>query len=271
MQTALDVYACKLAGSGSLQQPITEFVSAGGGGSGAQQLEAFYRRLASTPEQQLPSSSGRVQLTLALPASAVSRTDINIADVSNTSVSADPAGEAAGGAPAVSYEVITTGSNSAVEVMREEWLVCNQLGGGEARAAALKAWREEKVKMVPWVGVAARLSSSRGLASPAGADVTTGLCITDAAGALVGRAFCFLPLPAVTGLPLHINGYFELSSNRRDVWHGADMAGAGRLRAQVRRGRLNLVLNLVQTCSNAFVYYHCVLQLYMYMHAIRLQ
>ena len=34
----------------------------------------------------------------------------------------------------------------------------------------------------------------------------------------VGRAFCFLPLPVCTGLPVHVNGYFELSSNRRDIW-----------------------------------------------------
>jgi sacsin len=64
-------------------------------------------------------------------------------------------------------------------------------------------------------------------------DGAAGLGTTDASGALAGRAFCFLPLPAATGLPAHINGYFELSSNRRDVWHGSDMAGAGRLRAQV--------------------------------------
>ena len=38
------------------------------------------------------------------------------------------------------------------------------------------------------------------------------------AEAAVGRAFCFLPLPVLTGLPVHINGYFELSSNRRDIW-----------------------------------------------------
>jgi len=38
-----------------------------------------------------------------------------------------------------------------------------------------------------------------------------------------GRAFCFLPLPVKTGLPVHVNGFFELSSNRRDVWHGGDM------------------------------------------------
>ena len=35
-----------------------------------------------------------------------------------------------------------------------------------------------------------------------------------------------------TGLPVHVNGYFELSANRRDVWWGDDMAGDGRARAE---------------------------------------
>jgi hypothetical protein len=47
-----------------------------------------------------------------------------------------------------------------------------------------------------------------------------------------GRAFCYLPLPVSTAMPVHINGYFELSSNRRDIWHGEDMAGEGRLRSE---------------------------------------
>ncbi|KAF3621208.1 Binding protein, putative isoform 2 [Capsicum annuum] len=47
-----------------------------------------------------------------------------------------------------------------------------------------------------------------------------------------GRAFCFLPLPVITGLPVHVNAYFELSSNRRDIWFGNDMAGGGRKRSE---------------------------------------
>ena len=39
--------------------------------------------------------------------------------------------------------------------------------------------------------------------------------------ALQGMAACFLPLPVATGLPVHVNGYFELSSNRRDIWCGS--------------------------------------------------
>ena len=35
-----------------------------------------------------------------------------------------------------------------------------------------------------------------------------------------GQVFCFLPLPVDSGLPVFVNGYFELSSNRRDIWAG---------------------------------------------------
>ena len=33
-----------------------------------------------------------------------------------------------------------------------------------------------------------------------------------------GKLFCFLPLTVQTGLPVHINGQFALSSNRRSLW-----------------------------------------------------
>ncbi|XP_056019904.1 sacsin-like isoform X1 [Ostrea edulis] len=32
------------------------------------------------------------------------------------------------------------------------------------------------------------------------------------------RAFCFLPLPGPTGLPVHINGHFALNSSRTHIW-----------------------------------------------------
>ncbi|XP_036400685.1 sacsin-like [Megalops cyprinoides] len=34
----------------------------------------------------------------------------------------------------------------------------------------------------------------------------------------VGRAFCCLPLPGKTGLPVHVNGNFEVDASRRDLW-----------------------------------------------------
>ncbi|KAL3825148.1 hypothetical protein ACJIZ3_021177 [Penstemon smallii] len=57
------------------------------------------------------------------------------------------------------------------------------------------------------------------------------LASTQATFDFEGRAFCFLPLPISTGLPVHINAYFELSSNRRDIWFGDDMAGGGKIRS----------------------------------------
>ena len=33
-----------------------------------------------------------------------------------------------------------------------------------------------------------------------------------------GEAFCFLPLSIPTGLPVHLNGYFAVTSNRRGIW-----------------------------------------------------
>ncbi|XP_051565732.1 sacsin [Myxocyprinus asiaticus] len=34
----------------------------------------------------------------------------------------------------------------------------------------------------------------------------------------IGRAFCSLPLPGQTGLPIHVNANFEVDSSRRDLW-----------------------------------------------------
>ena len=91
-----------------------------------------------------------------------------------------------------------------------KFLISQRLGGGRARQIACS--RENlRLKLVPWGGVAVNL--------------TTG-------SKRVGRAFCFLPLPAETGLPVHVHGYFELSSNRRNIWFGDDMAGEGAIKAK---------------------------------------
>ena len=101
---------------------------------------------------------------------------------------------------------ITKASN----VSFEKWVICNQYGGGNASIMA-KDPALAHMKLIPWAGVAARLNP----------------CVE----VDEGKAYCFLPLPVKTLLPVHVNGYFELSSNRRDVWWGDDMAGDGRARA----------------------------------------
>ncbi|KAK7242761.1 sacsin [Aureococcus anophagefferens] len=90
----------------------------------------------------------------------------------------------------------------------EAYAVSSCVGGGAARAMAC-APEHAGHKFVPFGGVAARLGAAGG-----------------------GRCYTFLPVPVRTGLPVDVNGYFELSSNRRDVWHGEDMAGAGRLKSE---------------------------------------
>lgn len=123
----------------------------------------------------------------------------------------------------------------------EKYLVCNQLGGGKAREIACAA-ENESLKLIPWAGIAGRIGDSP----------------------MEGRAFCFLPLPVKTGLPVHINGYFELSSNRRDIWHGDDMAGDGKLRSEwnasllsdaVAPAYLTFLLEAKNICGNDMAQY----------------
>jgi sacsin len=96
----------------------------------------------------------------------------------------------------------------------DRYLVCSALGAGKCRAMACNPEHRE-MKFLPWGSIAARLSRD-GCRPPK----------------LRGGAFCFLPLPVETGFSVHINGYFELSSNRRDIWFGDDMTGAGQIRSE---------------------------------------
>lgn len=129
---------------------------------------------------------------------------------------------------------------AAPTVYTEHWEVCNQLGGRGANQIASHP-DNALLRLIPWAGVAAcvRVLNADGTvhADPreqersASPSAGTG----DASHVMAARdglAYCFLPLPVRTGLPVMVNGFFELSSNRRDVWQaGADMTGDGRTRA----------------------------------------
>ncbi|KAJ7566796.1 hypothetical protein O6H91_02G118900 [Diphasiastrum complanatum] len=123
------------------------------------------------------------------------------------------------------------------------WLVSNALGGRHARELATEKANQIR-GFVPWAGIAAYLQNyvedTREANSEDCRDDTPGTDVpilqlgstpSKALGSIAGRAFSFLPLPVYTGLPVHVNAYFELSSNRRDIWYGDDMAGGGRLRS----------------------------------------
>ncbi|KAL8224267.1 hypothetical protein R6Q57_019742 [Mikania cordata] len=92
------------------------------------------------------------------------------------------------------------------------WLTCECLDGRHGKRN-FAAKDNKSHKFIPWACVA---SCSK----------------TMEHRNFVGKAFCFLPLPVITGLPVHVNAYFELSSNRRDIWFGNDMAGGGKKRSE---------------------------------------
>eukprot|EP00257_Ricinus_communis_P020409 XP_015579634.1 sacsin isoform X1 [Ricinus communis] len=119
------------------------------------------------------------------------------------------------------------------------WITGECLGCGQAKSSSTVA-NHKSHKSIPWACVAAYIQSIK--RDGESSDIlNTEACTSDmflVSEASVqqrknfeGRAFCFLPLPINTGLPTHINSYFELSSNRRDIWFGNDMAGGGKKRS----------------------------------------
>lgn len=83
---------------------------------------------------------------------------------------------------------------SETEHGESSWLVCNQVGSDNK--AILEAAKKQKV--FPWVGAAFELKE------------------VPKCG---GRIFCFLPMPveAASNLPVHVNGTFGLTDDRRSL------------------------------------------------------
>lgn len=64
-------------------------------------------------------------------------------------------------------------------------------------------------KAVPWAGAAALVSRTGDLSQKP----------------FIGRAYCFLPLPQETNLPVHLNGFFDLDSSRRELTSDGNLTG----------------------------------------------
>ena len=81
-----------------------------------------------------------------------------------------------------------------------------------------------KLRLVPLAAVAARSAavsippSEPHIVDAAAAAATDALFADITEYGKIGRLFCFLPLPITSGLPVHVNSTFELSSSRRDIW-----------------------------------------------------
>ena len=83
-------------------------------------------------------------------------------------------------------------------VGKSSWLVCNQVGSSNSTVRSAST----KQNVFPWVGTALELDSNT-----------------------EGRIFCFLPMPieSLSNLPIHINGTFGLTDDRRSLkWPGLE-------------------------------------------------
>ncbi|XP_063961228.1 LOW QUALITY PROTEIN: sacsin-like [Lytechinus pictus] len=88
----------------------------------------------------------------------------------------------------------------------EDWVVCQQVSYSDADEEHTR----KKHKLLPVGAVAARLP-----------DRGKGNNCKRREG-INGKAFCFLPLPIQTGLPVHVHGYFALDhESRRHLWEGS--------------------------------------------------
>jgi hypothetical protein len=100
------------------------------------------------------------------------------------------------------------------------FLNINGLRGGEAcKIACDNNLRHLKLVPMGTVGACIYRKSTSNLD---GGEITS----TELFPKLDGLTFCFLPLPVATGLPVHTNAYWEISSNRRDIWKGSDTTGS---------------------------------------------
>ena len=96
---------------------------------------------------------------------------------------------------------------------QEKWLVVQQVGfEKQVQPSITDAYRRGSLGMLPRGGVACLLEKNSTLDEP---EIRA------------KKAYCFLPLPLETSLPLHINGHFALDhESRRNLWR--DKAGNSR-------------------------------------------
>lgn len=105
-------------------------------------------------------------------------------------------------------------------------------------------------KALPWAGAAARLPNHASeQREPAG----------DNERHPTGAIYCFLPLPSPTGLPVHLNGFFDLGESRTSPTTNAE-GGTHRIRAEwnralvrysISRAYARLILALAQDIGEA--------------------
>ena len=88
---------------------------------------------------------------------------------------------------------------------QHSFLVTNYFCGGPVSSTFKSLMTDKDLSYLPTVGVAMALPTGPKMETPT----------------MKGHVFCFLPLPvqktSLTGLPVHVNGFFALSQNRRYI------------------------------------------------------
>jgi len=158
------------------------------------------------------------------------------------------------------------------------YIISEYFAGGDSVSRDLKSLcLDQNLSNIPLVGVAYPLEVLGALAKesvdevdvpvPSGSMTKKRNMKSEVQGDLEyepeGQVFCFLPLPveekSSTGLPVHVNGYFSISQNRRHLkWpsHGQDIHSDREilwnqclLRELIPKAYVNLVLKSVQFCK----------------------
>jgi sacsin len=111
------------------------------------------------------------------------------------------------------------------KTLEQTWLISNGLYKdiGHEVVSIMGEMIKQEEKAIPWVGVAYRLTRQFD-----GEDNQP----------FQGKVYCFLPLPEITYLPVHVNGFFDLASSRQTITADGDLSGESNL----NRAKWNKVL-----------------------------
>eukprot|EP00736_Rhodelphis_marinus_P003791 Rmarinus@m.11043 len=135
-----------------------------------------------------------------------------------------------GSFPSSVFNVITETIREGEEKSKQEWMLSSTLGTDLSLRMSIDPQNLDH-SFVPWGSVALPICSD---------EYTDFHCRqSEVEKQLEGRAFCFLPLPVLTRLPVHVNGYFDLAANRRDLWFGSDLCGEALTRAEWNKALLS--------------------------------
>ena len=102
---------------------------------------------------------------------------------------------------AAPIDITVTGPDGTSNASMQSWSVLHSLG---TKDKSMKKVARD-LRLHPWVG----------MAIPIGSNDSTVVEWLFPQQQVHGQAFCFLPLPIETGLPVHIHGYFAVTSDRR--------------------------------------------------------